>query len=165
MTKILFVCHGNICRSPMAEFVMKHLVHKAGRDSEFVIDSAATSTEEIGNGMHRGTVQKLREQGVPFTDHRARQITAADYEKYDYLIGMDEENIFNMSKEERAAHKIDTLPAYLYEAINYTRNSELVKKILGEHTFEKFIANKDIEWEHYRTHISSYEIERYLSTL
>ena len=98
MTKILFVCHGNICRSPLAEFVMKHLVHKAGRDSEFVIDSAATSTEEIGNGMHRGTVQKLREQGVPFTDHRARQITAADYEKYDYLIGMDEENIFNMQR-------------------------------------------------------------------
>lgn len=98
MTKILFVCHGNICRSPMAEFVMKHLVHKAGRDSEFVIDSAATSTEEIGNGMHRGTVQKLREKGVPFTDHRARQITAADYEKYDYLIGMDEENIFNMQR-------------------------------------------------------------------
>ncbi|WP_027728031.1 low molecular weight protein-tyrosine-phosphatase [Treponema sp. C6A8] len=96
MTRILFVCHGNICRSPMAEFVMKHLVHKAGRDSEFQIDSAATSTEEIGNGMHRGTVEKLREQGVPFTNHRARQITAADYEKYDYLIGMDEENIFNM---------------------------------------------------------------------
>ena len=76
-----------------------------------------------------------------------------------------EENIFNMSSEERAAHKIDTLPAYLYEAINYTRNSALVKKILGEHTFEKFIANKDIEWDNYRTHISSYEIERYLSTL
>ena len=82
----------------MAEFVMKHLVHKAGRDSEFQIDSAATSTEEIGNGMHRGTVEKLREQGVPFTNHRARQITAADYEKYDYLIGMDEENIFNMQR-------------------------------------------------------------------
>ena len=98
MTRILFVCHGNICRSPMAEFVMKHLVHKAGRDSEFQIDSAATSTEEIGNGMHRGTVEKLREQGVPFTNHRARQITAADYEKYDYLIGMDEENIFNMQR-------------------------------------------------------------------
>lgn len=76
-----------------------------------------------------------------------------------------EENIFRMTKEERAAHQIDTLPAYLYEAVNYTRNSELVKKILGEHTFEKFIANKDIEWEHYRTHVSSYELERYLSTL
>ena len=70
-----------------------------------------------------------------------------------------------MSKEERKARKIECLPAYLYEAINYTRESKLVKKILGEHTFEKFIANKDIEWAHYRTHISSYEIDRYLSTL
>ncbi len=76
-----------------------------------------------------------------------------------------EENIFRMTKEERAAHQIDTLPAYLYEAVNYTRNSELVKKILGEHTFEKFIANKDIEWDCYRTHVSSYELDRYLSTL
>ena len=76
-----------------------------------------------------------------------------------------EENIFRMTKEERAAHQIDTLPAYLYEAVNYTRNSELVKKILAEHTFEKFIANKDIEWDCYRTHVSSYELERYLSTL
>ncbi len=76
-----------------------------------------------------------------------------------------EENIFRMTKEERVAHQIDTLPAYLYEAINYTRQSELVKKILGEHTFEKFIANKDIEWDMYRTHVSSFELERYLSTL
>ncbi len=98
MTKILFVCHGNICRSPMAEFVMKNLVHKAGRDAEFLIDSAATSTEEIGNGMHHGTLRKLQEQGVPYTNHRARQITAADYEKYDYLIGMDEENLFDMKR-------------------------------------------------------------------
>ncbi len=76
-----------------------------------------------------------------------------------------EENIFRMTKEEREKHQIDTLPAYLYEAVNYTRHSELVKKILGEHTFEKFIANKDIEWDCYRTHVSSYELERYLSTL
>lgn len=76
-----------------------------------------------------------------------------------------EENIFRMTPQERAKHQIDTLPAYLYEAVNYTRNSELVKKILGAHTFEKFIANKDIEWDCYRTHVSSYELERYLSTL
>ncbi len=76
-----------------------------------------------------------------------------------------EENIFRMTKEQRKKHQIDTLPAYLYEAVNYTRQSELVKKILGEHTFEKFIANKDIEWDCYRTHVSSYELERYLSTL
>ena len=78
---------------------------------------------------------------------------------------MTEENIFHMTPEERKKRGIGTLPAYLYEAINETRRSSLVKKILGEHTFEKFIANKDIEWEHYRTHVSSYELERYLSVL
>lgn len=76
-----------------------------------------------------------------------------------------EENIFRMTPEERKAKGIDTLPAYLHEAVNFTRQSELVKRILGEHTFEKFISNKDIEWDKYRTHVSSYEIERYLSTL
>lgn len=78
---------------------------------------------------------------------------------------MTEENIFQMSTQERQKRGIGTLPAYLYEAINQTRHSALVKKILGEHTFEKFIANKDIEWEHYRTHVSSYELEKYLSVL
>ena len=76
-----------------------------------------------------------------------------------------EDNIFHMTPEERKARGIETLPAYLYEAVNLTRNSKLVRKALGEHTFEKFIANKDIEWEQYRTHISNYEIERYLSVL
>ena len=70
-----------------------------------------------------------------------------------------------MTPEERAARGIETLPAYLYEAVNLTRKSKLVRKVLGDHTFEKFIANKDIEWENYRTHISNYEIERYLSVL
>ena len=99
MTKILFVCHGNICRSPMAEFVMKALVKKAGLENDFLIDSAATSTEEIGNGMHRGTIEKLREKQIPFTNHRARQITTADYQNYDCLIGMDEENLFYMKRK------------------------------------------------------------------
>ncbi len=76
-----------------------------------------------------------------------------------------EENIFHMTPEERAARGIDTLPAYLYEAVNYTRNSKLVRRVLGDHTFEKFIANKDIEWDNYRTHVSSYELEKYLSVL
>lgn len=98
MKKILFVCHGNICRSPMAEMVMKDLVRKAGLEKDFYIDSAATSTEEIGNGMHRGTVTKLRQMGIPFTDHRARQITAADYNEYDLLVGMDSENLYYMNR-------------------------------------------------------------------
>lgn len=98
MKKILFICHGNICRSPMAEFVMKDLVRKAGREAEFLIESAATSTEEIGNDMYPPAKDKLRREGVPFTRRGARQITAADYDKYDLLIGMDEENLYYMNR-------------------------------------------------------------------
>lgn len=96
MIKILFICHGNICRSPMAEFVFLNLVKKAGCESEFEIDSAATSREEIGNPVHPGTLRKLAEQGVPVRGHRARQMTRQDYQKYDYLIGMDAQNLRNM---------------------------------------------------------------------
>ena len=95
MIKILFICHGNICRSPMAEYVMKHLVQEAGRAAEFYIDSAATSAEEIGNGVHPGTRRKLAEVGIPCGDHRARRLTKADYEKFDLLIGMDGANLKN----------------------------------------------------------------------
>ena len=98
MTRILFVCHGNICRSPMAEFVMKELVRRAGRESDFLIESAATSREEIGNDMHYGTRTKLREMGIPFCRRAARQITRADYDKYDYLVAMDNENLFYMNR-------------------------------------------------------------------
>ncbi|MBQ4379175.1 MAG: low molecular weight phosphotyrosine protein phosphatase [Treponema sp.] len=92
MKKILFICHGNICRSPMAEMVMKHLVKEAGRESEFYIDSAATDYDEIGNGMHRGTVKILTEKNIPFTNHRARLVTPDDYNDFDLLVIMDEEN-------------------------------------------------------------------------
>ena len=98
MVKILFICHGNICRSPMAEFVMKDLVKKAGLASQFHIESAATSREEIGNDTHPGTKGKLRENGITFERHYARQITKADYDKFDYLIGMDSANIRNMTR-------------------------------------------------------------------
>ena len=98
MTKILFVCHGNICRSTMAEYVMKDLVRKAGLEGEFYIDSAATSRDEIGNGVHHGTRRKLAQMGVPCGDHRARQMTRADYEQFDLLIGMDNANIRNMTR-------------------------------------------------------------------
>jgi len=98
MIKILFVCHGNICRSTMAEYVMKDLVRKAGREKEFFIDSAATSREEIGNGVHHGTRRKLAQMGVPCGDHRSRQVTRADYEKFDLIIGMDNANIRNLRR-------------------------------------------------------------------
>ena len=99
MKKILFVCHGNICRSTMAEMVFKHLVRNVGRVNEFYIDSAATSTEEIGNGVHRGTRRKLSEMGIKCEDHRARQITTKDYDTFDLLVGMDDENIYNMRRK------------------------------------------------------------------
>ena len=98
MKKILFICHGNICRSTMAEYVMKHLVKNAGLEEEFFIDSAATSDEEIGNGVHYGTRRKLAEMGVPCGDHRSRQVTWKDYERFDRIIGMDNANIRNLRR-------------------------------------------------------------------
>ena len=96
MKKILFVCHGNICRSPMAEFVMKDLVKKAGLASQFYIESAATSREEIGNPVYPPARRKLAEHGISCDGHAARQLTNADYENYDLLIGMDSANLRNM---------------------------------------------------------------------
>ena len=93
MIKVLFICHGNICRSTMAEFVFRDMVRRAGREDEFYIESAATSREEIGNDTHPGTKGKLRENGIPFERHYARQLTKADYDKFDYLIGMESANI------------------------------------------------------------------------
>ena len=98
MTKILFICHGNICRSTMAEFVMKDIVNKAGLTDSFHIESAATSREEIGNDTDPRTKRKLTEMGVPFTKRRARQMTKADYDKFDYIICMDDNNITNMMR-------------------------------------------------------------------
>ena len=96
MIKVLFICHGNICRSTMAEYVMRHLVAEAGLGERFFIDSAATSAEEIGNPVHHGTRRKLAEVGIPCGGHRARQMTRADYNAFDLLIGMDEANRRNM---------------------------------------------------------------------
>ncbi|MDD3252189.1 MAG: low molecular weight phosphotyrosine protein phosphatase [Lachnospiraceae bacterium] len=98
MIKILFVCHGNICRSTMAESIMTDYVRRAGLADQFEIASAATSTEEIGNGVHYGTQEKLRREGIPLVEHRAVQMTRADYDHYDYLIGMDSANIRNMGR-------------------------------------------------------------------
>jgi protein-tyrosine phosphatase len=98
MIRVLFVCHGNICRSPLAQSVFTHKVNTLGLSSKFYIDSFATSTEEIGNPPHRGTVNKLREQGIPLVPHRAKQIAWSDYDKFDYIIGMDEWNIKNLNR-------------------------------------------------------------------
>lgn len=98
MIKILFVCHGNICRSPMAQFIFQHLVNQAGLSDLFFISSAATSTEEIGNSIHYGTMEIFRKYRIPCTGHYAVQMKKSDYEEYDYLIGMDQANIRNMKR-------------------------------------------------------------------
>lgn len=97
-TRILFVCHGNICRSPMAEFVMKDLVQKAGLADRFYIESAATSTEEIGNEVYPPARRKLAEHDISCKGKTARQITRADYDRFDLLIGMDSHNLYNMNR-------------------------------------------------------------------
>ena len=92
MIRVLFVCHGNICRSPMAEFIMKDIVKKAGLDEKIEISSVAATRDEIGNDMYPPAKRKLEEMGIPYTRRAARLFTSADYEKYDVIIGMDEEN-------------------------------------------------------------------------
>lgn len=96
MIKVLFICHGNICRSPMAEFVMRDMVTKRGLGGQFYIASSATSREEIGNPVHPGTRKKLKELGISTAGKYAVQLKKKDYQEYDYLIGMDEWNIRNI---------------------------------------------------------------------
>lgn len=93
MKRVLFICHGNICRSPMAEFILKHLVEKNGLSADYEIDSAAVSTEEIGNDIYPPAKLKLREKDIPFEHHSARQITKADYAHFDHIICMDKSNL------------------------------------------------------------------------
>ena len=122
MIKILFICHGNICRSPMAEFVMKKLVSDANLADHFQIASAATSTEEIWNGIgnpvYPPAKAELARHGISCEGKRARQVTKADYAEYDYLIGMDQWNIRNINRIIRKdpEHKVHLLLEYTGEA-------------------------------------------------
>ena len=98
MIRVMFVCHGNICRSTMAQCVLSDMVQKKNLADEFVIESSATSTEEIGNPIHRGTVNKLNEVGIKVLNHRAVQLKKSDLEKYDHFIAMDSANVRNMKR-------------------------------------------------------------------
>ena len=117
MTKILFICHGNICRSVMAEMVMKELCRQAGVDNLFEIDSAAVSREEIGNDIYPPAKRKLREKGIPFTFHAARQITREDYNYYDYIICADRSNLRWLERiiGEDTAHKVSMMMSWVGE--------------------------------------------------
>ena len=111
MTKILFVCHGNICRSPMAEFIMKDLVRQAGLEDQFFIQSAATSREEIGNPVYPPAARQLALHNIGCAGKTARQLAKADYDAYDLLVGMDRANLRNMLRlwGEDEAHKLRLL--------------------------------------------------------
>ena len=114
MIKLLFVCHGNICRSPMAEFVMKDMVRKRGLEDRFEIASAATSREEIGNPVYPPARRKLAENGIACAGHHARQMTKADYDRYDLIVCMDRANIRNACRiaGDDPEHKIVLLLDY-----------------------------------------------------
>ncbi len=98
MIKILFICHGNICRSPMAEYIMKDLVRREHLESEFEIASAATSTEELGNPVYPPARAELSRHGISCAGHHARQVTREDYDHYDHLIVMDHMNVRNLAR-------------------------------------------------------------------
>ncbi len=117
MIRIMFVCHGNICRSPMAEFIFKDFVKKRGLEDFFNIASSATSTEELGNPVYHGTKNKLKAYGISTEGKRAVQLSKKDYEKYDYLIAMDSMNITNIHRIlEHDSKKI------VYRLMDFTEN-------------------------------------------
>ena len=122
MVKVLFICHGNICRSTMAEFYMKHIVAKAGLSDFIYVESAATSREEIGNDTHYGTKKKLDEMAIPYTRRKARQVTINDYHNFDYLIIMDENNARNLKRIIG-----DDVDSKVYKAMSFVGESRDVK--------------------------------------
>ena len=97
MKKIMFVCYGNICRSPLAEFVFRDIVKKAGKEKDYYIESSATSTEELGNPVYRHTAKILDRLGIDYSNKRAQKLTMKDYDNYDLFIGMDKNNLRDMN--------------------------------------------------------------------
>ena len=154
MIKIMFVCHGNICRSPMAEFVMKKIVAENGLADEFRINSSATSTEEIGNGIHRGTKAKLTEMNIPFTSHHAVQITKSDYKEYDYIVAMDSMNLRNLQRivgfdSEKKIHRLLDFTNYPRDVADpwYTGNFDVTYTDIenGCNALFKYISSHDFK--------------------
>ena len=128
MKKILFVCHGNICRSPMAEFILKNMVNERNISNDYYIESAATSLEEIGNDLYYKTKEILKEKNIPFTKRHARVLTKDDYNKFDLIIGMDSYNIRNILNilGEDPLHKVIKLQNFDIEDPWYSNNFEKV---------------------------------------
>lgn len=128
MIRICFVCLGNICRSPMAEFIFKNLVKKEGLEKEFLIESRGTCDDEIGNDIHHGTKSMLDKHNIPYTRHYATRLLKSDYEKYDYFIGMDDYNIRSMKRLFGTDKKI-------YKLLDFTKNSKEIDDPWYTHNF------------------------------
>ncbi len=132
MIKILFICHGNICRSAMAEYVMRDIVKKAGREREFEIASAATSSEELGNPMYPPARAKLAEHGISGAGHTARRMRPNDYDDYDVIIGMDSENMYYMKRlwNNDPEGKLSLMMQYVgYENTHELKPMDLVREV------------------------------------
>lgn len=134
MIKVLFVCHGNICRSPMAEMVFKHLVANKGLQDEFFIDSAGTSDEESRyfSPMHKGTKNVLTKNQIPFTEHIARQFTLSDYDKFDYIICMEQYNLTNLLNTIK-----NDYDKKIYRLLDFSSNPKDVDDPWYHHNFDK----------------------------
>ena len=130
MVKILFVCLGNICRSPMAELVFKSLLNK--NNIEMFVDSAATSSEEIGNNIYYKTVEKLQEKNIEIIPHKARRIAKEDYERFDYIIGMESKNVDNILKI--IGHDKDNK---IYRLLDFSENPRDISDPWYTRDFEK----------------------------
>lgn len=152
MIKVMFVCLGNICRSPMAEFVLKDIVKKQGLGKNFYIKSSATSNEEIGNDIHYGTRNKLMQKGIPFEKRKATRLMPEDYNKYDYIIGMEKSNIRNIKRivGNDIEHKIYRLLDYSDNPRDiadpwYTGNFEITYNdiVEGCNAFIKYLENNE----------------------
>lgn len=152
MIKVMFVCLGNICRSPMAEFVFKDIVKKQGLEKEFYIKSSATSYEEIGNDIHYGTRDKLIQKGISFENRKAIRLKPEDYKKYDYIIGMENSNIKNIKRivGEDYENKVYRLLDFSKNSRDiadpwYTRNFEITYNdvVEGCNGFMNYLKNKN----------------------
>lgn len=152
MIKVMFVCLGNICRSPMAEFVFKDIVKKQGLEKEFYIKSSATSYEEIGNDIHYGTRDKLIQKGISFENRKAIRLKPEDYKKYGYIIGMENSNIKNIKRivGEDYENKVYRLLDFSKNPRDiadpwYTRNFEITYNdvVEGCNGFMNYLKNKN----------------------